>query len=244
MATQLQLTALTLLKDEVDRSKRTKGVRFAPSFVRSLDAEVHPPALARLFGAGRGGEVRLKLFLTFAMRAARGRPTLKNRQPRTLARMLALPERTGPRRVADAMRWLERNRFITITPQAGTAGELPLQDGEDPPGDLPTRDQHGQYVSVPIELWTSGLILDMSARELAIYIALLDVTYDKDEGSMSGHQKQQYGISDDTWTRAVSELRRRRLITVRSEVDDAEERLPRMRHVYTRVAPDRWKELS
>lgn len=244
MATKLQLDALPRLQDEVDRSKRTTGVRFAPSFVRSLEADDNPPALARLFGAGRGGEVRLKLFLTFAMRATRGRPTLNNRRPRTLARMLALPEDTGPRRAADALRWLVTERFVSVTPQTGTPGELLLLDGAEPPAELTRADQHGRYVSVPIELWTSGLILDMSARELAVLIALLDVTYDNGEGSMSGHQKRQYGISNDTWTRAVRELRDRKLITVRKEVEDDDERIPRVRHIYARVAPANWPKLT
>ncbi|MEN0102007.1 MAG: hypothetical protein AAGC90_03695 [Curtobacterium sp.] len=243
MPTQSQLAALAALKDEVARSKRTAGVRFEPSFVRSADGSEDPPPLARLSGAGRGGEIRLKLFLTFAMRATRGRPTLSNRRPPRLARMLALPEETGPRRVADAMRWLVRNRFITISPQTGTPGQLLLQDGGDPASDLASSDQHGRYISVPIELWTSGLILGMSGRELAIYIALLDVTYDNGEGAMSGHQKRQYGISDDTWTRAVRELRRRRMIAVRKKVDDDGETLPRVRTIYSRVDPSDWTKL-
>lgn len=244
MATHLQLEALALLQDEVSRSKRTAGVRLAPSFVRSADPDDDPAALARLFGAGRGGEVRLKLFLTFAMRATRGRPALSNRRPPTLARMLALPEPTGPRRVADAMRWLVRNRFIRVTPQVGTSGELLLQDGGDPARDLASKDQHGLYVSIPIELWSSGLILTMSARELAVFIALLDVTYDNNEGAMSGHQKRQYGLSNDTWTRAVRELCRRNMITVRRMVEDDGERLPRVRTVYARVSPAGWAKLS
>ena len=142
------------------------------------------------------------------------------------------------------MRWLVANRFIQVTPQTGSAGEILLLDGGDPPEDLARSDGHGGYVSIPIELWTSGLILDLSARELAVYIALLDVTYPGDAGSMSGYQKRQYGISDDTWTRAVRELRRRRLITVRTEVEDDDERIPRVRHIYRRVDPAAWAKLS
>ena len=243
MATKLQLDALTLLQEEVGRSKRTTGVQFAPSFARSADTD-KPPALARLFGAGRGGEVRLKLFLTFALRATSGRPTLPARRPRTLARMLGLPPETGPRRASDAMRWLATNRFLTISPKVGTPGEILLLDAADPPSDLPKRDRHGRYLSVPIDLWTGGLLLEMPARELAVYIALLDVTYDDDEGSMIRHQKRQYGISDDTWTRAVKGLVEKRLIVVRTEVEDDEERIPRVRHIYRRVAPEAWVKLS
>ena len=243
MATKLQLNALTLLREEVDRSHREVGVPFAPAFVRGADPDV-PPATSRLLGAGRGGEIRLKLFLTFALRAVAGRPTLAARQPRTLARMLALSEKTGPRRAADAMRWLEDNRFIKRAPQTGTPGELLLLDGAAEPADLARRDRHGRYLSLPIELWTGGLILEMPARELAVYMALLDVTYDDRQGAMSGHQKRQYGISDDTWTRAVKGLRRNGLIAVRTEVEDDGERIPRARRIYTRTHPSTWRKLS
>ena len=132
MLTELQFQAIALLQQEVDLAKRTAGVPLAPSFVKSTDPD-EPPALARLLGAGRGGEVRLKLFLTFALRATRGRPILAARRPRTSARMLALPSETGPRRVADAMRWLRSNGFIQVQPRVGEPGEITLLDGGDPP---------------------------------------------------------------------------------------------------------------
>ena len=244
MPTNLELEAIAQLQQEVDRAKRTKGVPLAPDFLKTADSS-EPPALARLLGAGRGGEVRLKLFLTFALRAASGRPTLAARRPPSLARMLGLPPRTGPRRVADAMRWLRSNNFILIQPQAGQAGEITLLDGGEPPSDHKGRDRHGRYVSVPIELWTSGHIVQMKAREIAVLIALLDVTSNPTgEGSLTAYRKSQYGISDDTWTRALKELRRRNLVAYRTEIDEGDDRVPRKRQVYSRVPPSLWKKLA
>lgn len=244
MLTELQLRAIALLEQEVDLAKRTIGVPLAPSFVKSANPE-EPPALARLLGAGRGGEIRLKLFLTFALRATRGRPVLAARRSPGLARMLALPPDTGPRRVADAMRWLKTNHFVEVQPQVGQPGEITLLDGEDPPSDLSGRDRNGHYVSVPIELWTSGHILDMKAREVAVLIALLDVTSNAaQEGSLTGYRKTQYGISDDTWTRALKGLRERNLIAYRTEIDEGDDRIPRKRQIYKRVPPALWTKLT
>lgn len=244
MLTELELHAIALLQQEVDSAKRTVGVPLTPSFLKSADPE-NPPALARLLGAGRGGEVRLKLFLTFALRAASGRPVLVPRRPPGLARMLALPPDTGPRRVADALRWLRSNNFIQVEPRVGQAGEITLLDGGGRPSDLSSRDRHGRYVSVPIELWTSGHILQMKAREVAIFIAIWDVTSNSaQEGSLTGYRKAQYGISDDTWTRALKELRVRNLVDYRTEVDESDDRVPRKRQIYTRVAPVLWSKLT
>jgi hypothetical protein len=120
-----------------------------------------------------------------------------------------------------------------------------LLDGGDPPTDLSSRDRNGRYVSIPIELWTSGHILEMKAREIAIFIALLDVTTNPlREGSLTGHQKAQYGISDDTWTRALKALRDRNLIDYRTEIDEDDERIPRKRQIYFRVPATEWRKLS
>lgn len=244
MLTELELHAMSLLQQEVGLSKRTMGLPLAPAFVKSADPS-SPPALARLVGEGRGGEIRLKLFLTFALRAASGRPVLTGRRPPGLARMLALPPQTGPRRVADAMRWLRSNRFIQVQPQVGQPGIITLLDGGDPPSDLSSRDRNGHYVPVPIELWTGGHILKMKAREIAVFIALQDVTSNSaKEGSLTGYRKAQYGISDDSWTRALKELRVRNLVDYRTEIDEGEDRVPRKRQVYIRVAPALWTKLT
>lgn len=244
MLSDLQLEAVPLLRQEVDLAKRTTGLRLAPSFVKSVDLDERP-ALARLLGAGRGGEIRLKLFLTFALRAARGRPVLGGRRPPVLARMLALPPDTGPRRVADAMRWLRNNRFIHIEHRIGQPGDVTLLDGGDPPHDLTSRDRNNHYVSIPIELWTSGHILDLKARDVAVLIAILDVTSNqKHEGSLTGYRKEQYGISNDTWTRALKELRKRQMVTYRTVVDEGDDRIPRVRQVYSRVPPTNWVKFA
>ncbi len=244
MLTELQLQAIALLKQEVDFAKRTAGVPLAPSFLKSADPS-SPPALARLLGAGRGGEIRMKLFLTFALRATRGRPILTARRPPGLARMLALAPESGPRRVADAMRWLRNNDFILVESRTGQPGEITLLDGESPPNDLSGRDSRGHYVSVPIELWTSGHILEMKAREVAVLIALLDVTSNPArEGSLTGFKKAQYGISNDTWTRALKDLRKRNLVDYRIQIDEGDDRMPRKRQIYSRVPPAFWKRLT
>lgn len=61
--------ALTLLREAVDRSSRQEQVPFPKEgFLRSAEGT---PMLARMVQGGRGGEVRLKLYLTMTMMATR-----------------------------------------------------------------------------------------------------------------------------------------------------------------------------
>ena len=55
---------------------------------------------------------------------------------------------------------------------------------------------------------------------------------------MDGHRKTQYGLSDDTWTRATEELQNLGLLTVTSEIygDDYWEKRRRNRYRLTNLA--------
>lgn len=240
MATRDELDALELLSREVQLSRRSVGLALPPSFVRNA---VGTPAMARLAGAGRGGDVRTKMFLTFALRAARGVPQLQARSAPVVAKMFALPT-GGPRRVSDALRWLERNKFVSLERRTGEWPIVTLLDGEDSPAELARRGLDGRYVSVPLELWSRGEILRMPAREIAVYVAIADLTekIGRDE-PMSGFRKRQYGISDDTWTRAMKGLRDRGLVSSRWSLDDDPQRQVRMRTFYRREPADSWAAL-
>lgn len=198
--------ALRRMQAAVVKAQRTASVQFPLGFVRSPSGD---PVLARLMRGGRGGgEVRLRLYLTLRMQATAPPFRLPGRTSSSLAGLLNLSPIKGPRRVTDALHWLEENKLLTKSPVQGKPASLTLlkPDGSgDPLSDRWER----RYLTLPIELWTLGWILRMSGRSLAVYTALTELTGGKDqEGAvMPGERKAEYGMSDDTWTRACRELR-------------------------------------
>jgi hypothetical protein len=89
-----------LLRTAANKAQRTGNVPFPPAFVLAPDNSIQPP-LARLLHGGRGGSVRLRLYFCITMMATQAPYDLKSpRTPSTWARLLALPEDTGARRVS------------------------------------------------------------------------------------------------------------------------------------------------
>jgi hypothetical protein len=220
---------------EVAASKRGKSVRFNPGFICSADPNTKPP-LARLVVGGQGGEVRLKLFLTLAMRATATPYTLQGRTNDDLARLLRLPLPNGPRRVSAALKWLEANGYIKREARTGEAAALELLDGLG--GPWTQEDDDGVYTSVPLSIWSGWWIHKLSPRALGIYLCLADLTSGgKQSASMSGYRKRQYGFSPDTWTRALVELQDADLIQIASKVEKGAARIKRRRNVYA-LTPD------
>src|SRR5262245_18641140 len=91
-----------LLRQLVDQSKRHTGVPFGVSFLRT-ESHDHPPPLARLIQGGRGGEIRLKLYLCLTLRAVRQPYDIKPTPASAWAQVLALPDPAGlgARRISD-----------------------------------------------------------------------------------------------------------------------------------------------
>ncbi|PJJ73418.1 hypothetical protein CLV46_3010 [Diaminobutyricimonas aerilata] len=189
------------------RSKRKSSVNFPINYVKRGD---RAPTAARLF---RSDELRLKLHMTLAMQATKAPHTLPKRPTQSLARLLNVPADTGPRRVRDAMKFLQKENLITTTDLAeGKAGLLLLHpDGSGNPWD----GNGNRWVGVPFTLWTNAWILRLSGRAIAVLLALLELnggSEHPDGELMDGHRKKQYGLSDDTWTRATQELERFNLL--------------------------------
>lgn len=227
--------ALAILQNAVDRSKRKSSVQFPISFVRQ---HAGSPPLAKLMRGGQGGGVRLRLYLTLVMQATRHPYRVPRRTARGLARLLNLPGENGPRQINAALNWLEKERLIVREREDGVPSafvlKLPDGSGEDW---APNRDW--RYLTLPIALWSNGWILRLNGRCLAVYIALRELTGGKPEGGvMDKHRKRQYGISNDTWTRATKELEAMGLLIVTEEVfgDDSWERRRRNRYRLTDLA--------
>ncbi|WP_350246881.1 hypothetical protein RBB84_22500 [Rhodococcus sp. D-6] len=226
----------------VSTSKRTKGVQLPRSFLRDDSPDPHPP-IARLVQGGRGGEVRLKLYLT-AVLIAGGAPYVyeKTTPARVWAALLNLPdpETAGARRISDAFAWLHRHRYLDVDRARGRTTSFRLLDsnltGED--YEKPSRD----YVSVPLGLWKQHWMSAMSGRDLAILLAILDTPGDDTDSSfprfLTTEQRNRYGLSPDTWTRAVRQLHHIRAIEVDNKVSGRYFQFRRVRNVYRVLDPE------
>ena len=148
------------------------------------------PPLARMLRGGRGGQVRLKLYLSFLWLQTDEEGVPLAFPAQVWAQLLDLdhPDTAGARRIREAQAWLESNKFITVQAQPGLANRVTVLNetgGADPgpylvpgaaaraqrnkPGPSPHR-----YVQIPQEFWTSGYMAVLSGAGVALYLILLD----------------------------------------------------------------------
>jgi hypothetical protein len=232
----IPLDALQRLESAVARSRRTLSVRLPETFFRSPSIAL--PPLAELTVGGQGGVVRLRLYLSLAMLATKHPFIQKRRTYLAYAQMLGIPTDTGPRRIREAFKFLEARNFIRYVDHDGASQiEMLYPDGSGT--EWPAR-YTSRFISIPIELWSQGWIVRFSARALAVYLALTELVAGREEADgswMPGPRKSQYGMANDTWTRAIKELEGLGVITTTSERygDDWSE--IRVRKLY-RLVPD------
>jgi len=199
-------TSLSKLQYLAKRSERHGSVPFAEAFVRSK-------RLGLLLGSsgGRGGDVRLKLYITITMLAVGKKNEVTNTPASSWAQALGLPEPSGAgsRRVVAALRWLEQNKFIAVTRAAGRPFDIRLLDPMGT-GRAYTRPNRGKarYVRVPLDLWSQGWLLVLTGRSIAVLIVILDRLGTKRLSCWIPQEDRstRIDISDATWTRALREL--------------------------------------
>jgi hypothetical protein len=172
------------------------------------------------------------------MRATRKPYTLSPMPAASYARLLGLEEPTtlGARRVSEALKWLAGAQLIAVE-QAGRGRppEITILDPSGGGGERPTRE--GRYITVPIAMWSQGWIATLSGRALAVYVVLRELTGGRPDGASADlYRKQEYGLSDDTWSRACEELQQLGLLDVSQVVDHVEFGQTRVRNRYQLVA--------
>lgn len=220
----------------VGTSKRTSGVQLPHSFVRRGS----PPPLARLIRGGRGGEVRLKLYLTACM-IATAKPYRYTRETPASSWATALslpdPETHGARRVSDAFGWLHEHNYLEVDRRQGRPPSFQLlsQDLDGTTYERPI----SNYVLVPLELWSKHWIAALSAAELAVLLAILDAPADgaSTQRYLTGSQKADTALSADTWTTGTAQLVTLGVIAVERRVQGAHMMYRRNRNIYK---PTEW----
>jgi hypothetical protein len=229
-------SAAYMLDQAVKRSKRRSGIQLPPGFVRSREDGDVPP-VARLLRGGRGGEVRLKLYLTMILIAVRAPHKIENVPAGVWAAMLDLddPDGLGARRISDALQWLAKERFIERVSRRGSPPTVTLRSAL---GDGMAFDRgRGIYLSVPLGLWEHHWLTRLSGSGLALLLVLLDLQGGfsaSNPPSLPGPLRRRNGLSDDTWTRASRELKTLGLLQIRKQPQGQRERFDsrRMRNTY------------
>jgi hypothetical protein len=225
--------AIELLEKAVDRSKRRSSVRLPLAFARDQVNEIASPPLAKMLQGG--GEVRLKVLLTMLMIATK-HPHEARVSSRDLAAMLNLrdPDVAGARRVNKALGDLAAVPLIRREHRPGHVPNTTILDPGGSGEEWNTEQLTGTtYITLPPDLWRRGWLIALSGRALAMLIVLREITAGREKGAwVPGTRHRQYGLSEDTWTKATKELREWGLLDVDVKVTSFHGE-PRRRNVYT-----------
>lgn len=226
----------------IDRSRRATGARLPAGFARGRHH-----VLAGLIQGGRGGEVRLKLYVSMVLLAGstherKGeRHTIRDVSGPTWARILALPDPSGlgARRIADAQNALADRQVIDVQRRPG---EPPITTLRSATGDGSAFAEPGTpYIRIPLGLWANRWIWALSGKELAVVIALIDLCHGKGRDgtgarqALSSADPHRYGMSEDTWRTASVNLEKAGLIKTALDVVRVDLQSPRIRKVYELV---------
>lgn len=216
-AAEATVESARLLRRLVELSKRKAGIQLPRGFLRSADKD-SPPSLAELIRGGRGGEVRLKLYLSLTLLAVAAPYGVRQISGRSWASALALPDPAGKgaRRISDALNWLSEEKLIALERDPGRPPRVvmlnPIGDGSE------YRRPGSPYTTLPTGFWVNQWITALSGSAVALLLILLDLQGGKesqyDAPWLAGDEWPRYGISDDTRTRATKELKRAGLLTV------------------------------
>jgi hypothetical protein len=212
---------------------RGRSAQLRRAFVEREDVSA-PTPLAQVIRGGRGGEVRLKTYLSMLFIAGAA-PYDVSYPARAWATLLDLenPETKGARRVNEAVSWLEARQFVTVANNPGRPSRVTLLNergkGEqyELPGEVYNRlrnkkgadvAKRNRYVKIPPEFWTSGWLSVLSTPAVSMYLVLL-CAQTSDEVSEVWFSPDQadklYSLSADTRSRGLAELRKAGLLTVR-----------------------------
>lgn len=231
-----------LLNQAVTESARRSTVQLTEGFAR-VAASGAPsdgrPALVELLNLG---EVPLKLYLTLIMMTAKPaeeggpRPLHRETAPSHFAEMLGYddlaegtkPPGSGTRRVQRAMNALQQHGYIELTKQSGHHPKIGVVH--------PAGQMVAPYITLPIEFWKNGWVVALSARALAVYLALrLMAGGRKKQGEglhVSPYDRSRFRLSDDTWQRGTKDLKTQGLLETRTGIVETRGLRSRHRNVY------------
>ena len=221
--------------------RRAAGAPVRNLFVADDREGVRPP-MAQLLsaatstavgGGGRGGQLRLKLYLSLLWICA-APPHEAVRPARAWAGLLGLddPAGRGARRVQDAMRDLQERQMVVIRNRGSAAnGITPLIEwGTGQPYSTPPEAYNywklrragpeqlvaHRYFRLPSSLWTSGLITRLGGPGLAMLLVLRCEQQGADGKPVwfsPDRALNRFGLAESTRRQGLDQLRTEGLVT-------------------------------
>ena len=246
-AVEASITVALTWAERVDR----KAAPVRQRFVMRLSPEAEPPPLAQLMRGGRGGEVKLKVYLSLLW-AAVAEPYDVSLPGRVWAQLIGLPDPAGrgAHRVNSAFRTLVDSQLLRAKSQPGLPSRFFLLEEtgtgrayQPPGGRLVALKKAGKdfsdhiYLQVPATLWTHGWIARLSGPGLAMLLVLIAQAGGRNPEDLwfsPGVADQRFHLSAETRKRGLDQLVELGLTTVgrrpiaRSVLDST-----RLRNTYT-----------
>ncbi|MFH8574012.1 hypothetical protein [Streptomyces sp. NPDC017993] len=222
------------------------------SFVERATPDDPPPPMAQMLRGGRGGHVRLKLYLSYLWMQREDVAQGLTFTSRAWATLLDLPDppKAGARRISDAQSWLTEHRFITVDAQPGRPNQVVVLNetgnGEPytAPGAAAKKEAAGllgavthRYVQIPKTFWTNGHLTLLSGAGLAMFLVLLCQRGPADDDTalwFSPKEAQnRYDLSEDTRGKGLRELADAGLVTTkRRAINPTDFEVVHMRNVH------------
>ncbi len=246
-AVQASIAVAVTLAERIER----KAAPVRQRFVMRLSPEAEPPPLAQLLRGGRGGEVKLKVYLSLLW-AAVADPYDVSLPGRVWAQLIGLPDPAGrgAHRVNGAFRTLVGNQLLRAESRPGLPSRFYLLEETGsgraylpPGGRLVALKNAGEdfsdhiYLQVPAALWTHGWIACLGGPGLAMLLVLIAQAGGRDPEDLwfsPGVADQRFHLSAETRKRGLDQLVELGLATVgrrpvaRSVLDST-----RLRNTYT-----------
>jgi hypothetical protein len=178
---------------KVGHRRRTSGAPVRKGFVSTVfyaGGTATPSLAAMLRGGGRGGQLRVKLYISLLWLCAAA-PYEASLPARAWAALLGLAdhETRGVRRIHEAIRDLHDRKLITVRDRGGMPSILGLLDenggGEPyiPPSTAyntlarqnaaPAQLRRHQYFRIPSSFWTEGYVSQLGGPGVAMLLVLL-----------------------------------------------------------------------
>ncbi|MDF8266461.1 hypothetical protein [Luteipulveratus flavus] len=222
--------AIERLEKIAKQSKRST-VQLPQAFARDGQSKVADPVLAMLL---RRNGLLVKTYLTVAMVSTKD-PHTTTKPATELAAALGLPqpETAGARRVNAALKQLEN---LDLVRREHRRGRVPITHVLDARGSGKPWGEvslGNPWITLPITLWQRGWFVALSPRAITLIVVLKELTHGRpgQKAWVDGIRKRQYGLSDDTWTRATTELVSAGLLDIERDTYQSQGE-PRQRNVY------------
>ncbi|MEU8258546.1 hypothetical protein AB0C06_30250 [Micromonospora inaquosa] len=228
----------------IGKRRLASGAPVRNVFVSAIEGEL-PPLAALLrggspggAGGGRGGIVRVKLYLSLLWVCAAA-PYRAAYPARSWAALFGLPDHDtkGVRRIHEATRDLADHKLITVQDRGGQPSMLTLLDesgtgaeytqpadsyaklsAKRAPHDVLMRHR---YFKIPSQIWTQGQMARLSGPGLAMLLVLLEEQRgqaNKEVWFTPGLAAERFKLAATTRTSGLKELRELGLVRTRKQV--------------------------